>query len=383
MTDKKEKKTAFMLGNVACAEGAIAAGCRFFAAYPITPASEVGEHFVHRVFALDGSFVQTEDEIAAISAVIGASWGGLKAMTATSGPGISLMSENIGLAVAMETPCVIVNVQRGSPSTGSPSLPLQADMLQAKFGSHGDYEIIAYAPSSPQEMFDHTILAFNAAEQYRTPVFILSDALIGHMNEQVIFPDEGEIIIKNRKVLSAFKAKQSIFLESEIAPMPVFGRGLKANVTGSTHFEDGERNVSSTAALDNEIRKLSDKITRHIDEITMEETLYAEDAEVLFYAYGSISRGVMEGVELARAQGIKAGCYRSITVWPFPKKRIEEISRNRKAVVVCENNMGQMYYPVAAAVGGNAPVRHLSPSVFGTLIPPAQIVEIAKEVLGR
>lgn len=372
-----------MLGNVACAEGAIAAGCRFFAAYPITPASEVGEHFVRRVFAYGGSFIQTEDEIAAISAVIGASWGGLKAMTATSGPGISLMSENIGLAVSIETPCVIVNVQRGSPSTGSPSLPLQADMLQAKFGSHGDYEIIAYAPSSPQEMFDYTILAFNASERYRTPVFILSDALIGHMNEQVAFPDPDEIVLENRKVLDRYEPGQHIFLDPDIAPMPVFGRGLKANVTGSTHFEDGERNVSSTRALDGEIRKLSGKITKHLDEITMDETYYADDAEVLFYTYGSISRGVIEGIELARAQGIKAGCYRAITVWPFPVKRIAALSEGKRAVVVCENNMGQMYYPVAAAVGGRAEVAHLPPDVFGTLIPPGRIVEAAKEALAR
>ncbi len=372
-----------MLGNVACAEGAIAAGCRFFAAYPITPASEVGEHFVRRVFAHGGSFIQTEDEIAAISAVIGASWGGLKAMTATSGPGISLMLENIGLAVSIETPCVIVNVQRGAPSTGSPSLPLQADMLQAKFGSHGDYEIIAYAPSSPQEMFDHTILAFNASERYRTPVFLLSDALIGHMNEQVVFPDPDEIVLEDRKILDHYEPGQHIFLDPDIAPMPVFGRGLKANVTGSTHFEDGERNVSSTKALDGEVRKLSGKIAKHLDEISMDETYYTDDAEVLFYAYGSISRGVIEGVELARAQGIKAGCYRAITVWPFPAKRVAALAEGKRAVVVCENNMGQMYYPVAAAIGGRAEVTHLPPDVFGTLIPPGRIVEAAKEVLAR
>lgn len=372
-----------MLGNVACAEGALAAGCRFFAAYPITPASEVGEHFVRRVFARGGSFIQTEDEIAAISAVIGASWGGLKAMTATSGPGISLMLENIGLAVAIETPCVIVNVQRGAPSTGSPSLPHQGDMLQARFGSHGDYEIIAYAPSSPQEMFDHTILAFNAAERYRTPVFILSDALVGHMNEQVVFPDEEEIELVDRRILERYEPGRAVFLDPDIAPMPVFGRGLKANVTGSTHFEDGERNVSSTKALDGELRKLSGKIMRHIGEITVDETYYTDDAEVLFYAYGSISRGVIEGVELARSRGIKAGCYRAVTVWPFPAERVARLAEGKRAVVVCENNMGQMLYPVAEAVGGRAKVSHLPPDVLGTLIPPARIADAAEEVLAR
>jgi hypothetical protein len=215
---KQIDKVDFLLGNVACAEGAIYAGCRFFAAYPITPASEIGEHFVKNTPKINGFFIQTEDELAAIGSVIGASWGGMKAMTATSGPGISLMSENIGLAVSTETPCVIVNVQRGAPSTGSPSLPLQADMLQAKFGSQGDYEIIAYAPSSPQEMFDHTVLAFNSAEKYRTPVFVLSDALVGHMYEQVRFPAAGAVPLVERKIQGSYKKGESVFLDENIAP---------------------------------------------------------------------------------------------------------------------------------------------------------------------
>lgn len=374
-------KTAFVLGNIACAEGALAAGCKFFAAYPITPASEIGEHFVRKAFEYGAVFMQTEDEIAALSAVIGASWGGLKSMTATSGPGISLMSENIGLAVSVETPCVIVNVQRGAPSTGSPSLPLQGDMLQAKFGSHGDYEIIAFAPASPQEMFEHTILAFNASEQYRTPVFILSDALIGHMNEQVVFPAADEIVIKNRKILGNDSSEEDIFLNPDISAMPVFGRGLKANVTGSTHSEDGTRNVSSVRILDNEIRKLSEKIRNHIDEITMEERHYMDDAEVLFYSYGSISRGVLAGVELARSHGIRAGCCRAVTVWPFHEKRVAEMSKNRKAVIVCENNMRQIFWHVAAAVGGSAPVRFLAPDMLGALIQPEKVLEAAMEAI--
>ena len=384
MTSKGgQKKAAFLLGNVACAEGALAAGCRFFAAYPITPASEIGEHIVGKIFQKGGSFIQTEDEIAAIASVIGSSWGGLKAMTATSGPGISLMAENIGLAVATETPCVIVNVQRGGPSTGSPSLPLQADMIQARHCSHGDYEIIAYAPSSPQEMFDFTILAFNAAEKYRTPVFILSDALVGHMNEQVILPGEEEIRLENRKIPASYEKGQKIFLDEDVAPMPVFGRGLRANVTGSTHLENGDRSVASPKAMDSEIRRLNGKITRHLDEITMDEAYFTEDAEVLFYAYGSISRGVIEGVRLAREQGIKAGCHRPITVWPFSKKRIRELAGGCKKVVVCENNMGQMYYHVAEALAGMAEVRFASPAVFGMLMTPREILEIAKEEARR
>jgi len=378
---KQADKVDFLLGNVACAEGAIYAGCRFFAAYPITPASEIGEHFVKHIPERNGFFIQTEDEIAAVGAVIGASWGGMKAMTATSGPGISLMSENIGLAVATETPCVIVNVQRGAPSTGSPSLPLQADMLQAKFGSQGDYEIIAYAPSSPQEMFDHTVLAFNSAEKYRTPVFLLSDALVGHMYEQVRFPAAGALPLEERKIQASYKKGMSIFLDEDIAPMPVFGRGLKANVTGSTHLEDGTRNVASPAALDNEIRKLHRKIHAHLDDIVMDECHALEDADVILYSYGSTYRAAYTGMELARSLGMKVGCYRATTVWPFPEARIKNLTKNWKAVIVCENNMGQMYYPVASAVARGVDVLKGTPRTFGSLMHPADIVDRVKEVL--
>jgi len=379
----KTERIDFLLGNVACAEGALYAGCRFFAAYPITPASEIAEHFVMRVYEREksGFFIQTEDEIAAIGAVIGASWGGMKAMTATSGPGISLMSENIGLAVATETPCVIVNVQRGGPSTGSPSLPLQADMLQAKFGSQGDYEIIAYAPSSPQEMFDHTVLAFNSAEKYRTPVFILSDAMVGHMYEQVRFPDPETLHIESRKIPENYKKGASVFLEEDIAPMPVFGRGLKANVTGSTHMENGNRDVVSASVMDNEVRKLHRKLHGHIDSIVMDECHDMEDADVILYSYGSTFRAAFAAMELARAQGIKAGCYRATTVWPFPAERIKKLTANCKAVIVCENNMGQMYYPVASAVARGINVLKETPKTLGILSHPVDLVSRIKEVL--
>ncbi|GHS92527.1 2-oxoglutarate ferredoxin oxidoreductase subunit alpha [Synergistales bacterium] len=377
----KNNKTDFLLGNVACAEGALYAGCNFFAAYPITPASDIGEHFVKQVTEQAGFFIQTEDEIAAIGAVIGASWGGMKAMTATSGPGISLMSENIGLAVATETPCVIVNVQRGGPSTGSPSLPLQADMLQAKFGSQGDYEIIAYAPSSPQEMFDHTVLAFNSAEKYRTPVFVLSDALVGHMYEQVHFPAPSAMSIVNRKISESYKKNTSIFLEGDVAPMPVFGRGLKANITGSTHLEDGTRSVASITAMDNEVRKLHGKLYGAIDDIVIDESYNIEDADVILYAYGSMFRAAFAGMKLARSEGLKVGCYRATTVWPFPEKRLRALSARCKAIIVCENNLGQMYYPVAASVEGCVRVLRGTPRILGSLPHPGDIVLKVKEAL--
>jgi 2-oxoglutarate ferredoxin oxidoreductase subunit alpha len=295
--NKQNHKTDFLQGNIACAEGAIMAGCNFFAGYPITPASEIAHHLSKRMFEVDGTFIQTEDEIAAIANVIGASWGGAKSMTATSGPGISLMQENIGLGVVTETPCVIVNVQRGAPSTGSPSIHLQGDILQSKFGSQGDYQIIALAPSSAQEMFDFTIEAFNLAEKFRTPVFILSDRLIGHMREKVEFPEQEELIIVERKRLGSYQGiHQKIFLDEEVAPMPVFGNGLKANITGSTHKEDGFRNVSDPKVLDNEIKKLSNKILKHKKEIIRIEETYLDDADIAIFSYGLTYRAALKAI---------------------------------------------------------------------------------------
>jgi 2-oxoglutarate ferredoxin oxidoreductase subunit alpha len=374
----------FLKGNIACAEGALAAGCRFYAGYPITPASEIMAHMSKRILEENGAFIQTEDEISAISAVIGASWGGMKAMTATSGPGISLMLENIGLAVATETPCVIVNVQRGGPSTGSPSLHSQADVLQAKFGSHGDYPMIAIAPSSPQEMFDHTVWAFNKSEKYRTPVFVLSDRLVSHMTEQVHVPSADEVFVENRKILGSFEGKrQKVFLgKDSVAPMPVFGRGLKANVTGSTHLEDGFRDVSSATVLDSQIKLLHEKIASNAADIVLVDEDYTDDAEVVFFSYGSTYRSVLEGVERAREKGMKAGSFRAVTLWPFPEKSVQDLAERVKKIVVCENNLGQMYPFVKAAIGTGADVEFLAPEILGTLIKPEKVVEKIREVLG-
>lgn len=367
----------FMKGNIACAEGALAAGCRFYAGYPITPASEIMTHMSRRVLEEGGSFIQTEDEISAMAAIVGASWGGVKAMTATSGPGISLMLENIGLAAATETPCVIVNVQRGGPSTGSPSLHSQGDVLQVKYGSHGDYPIIAIAPSSPQEMFDYTVWAFNKAEKYRTPVFVLSDRLISHMTEQVCIPSPECIMIENRKILDSFQGKrQKVFLaENSVAPMPVFGRGLKGNVTGSTHLEDGFRDVSSATVMDSQIMTLHKKINDDLDDVVLFQEEFMHDAEVAFFSYGSTYRAVIEGISRAREENLKAGSFRAITLWPFPEKEIKKLARRMKKIIVCENNLGQMYHFVKAAVGKDAEVTFLAPDVQGTLINPDNIVK--------
>jgi len=377
-----DRKTDFIQGNIACAEGAIAAGCKFFAGYPITPASEIAHHMSRRLFEEEGTFIQTEDEIAAIANIIGASWGGVKSMTATSGPGISLMLENIGLAVVTETPCVIVNVQRGGPSTGSPSVAFQGDMLQPKFGSHGEYQIIALAPSSPQEMFDFTIAAFNKAEKYRVPVFILADALVGHMRERVDFPFEDEIILEERKKLESYQGMhQKIFLDENVAPMPIFGKGLKANITGSTHKVDGFRNVSDPKIMDNAIMRLNNKILKNKDDIVLIEEEYLEDAEVAIFSYGLVYRAVLETVNIARRKGLKVGSFRPITVWPFPQEQVEELSKKVKTIIVCENNLGQMYPFVKAAAKGNVKVIFLPPKILGTLYNQEEILNKIKEVI--
>lgn len=375
------RKADFIQGNIACAEGAIVAGCRFFAGYPITPATEIMEQMSRRMFSVDGTFIQMEDEIAAIAAVIGASWGGLKSMTATSGPGVSLMEENIGLAIVTETPCVLVNVQRGGPSTGSPGIALQGDMIQPKFGSHGEYQIIAIAPSSPQEMFDHTIWAFNKAEKYRTPVFILADGMVGHMREQVVFPVKEELAIEDRKILTGYKGvHQQIFLDEEVAPMPLFGRGLKANITASCHKIDGFRNVSDPKVLDNLIKTLSMKILKHKNDIILTEEYCLEDAEVAVLSYGLTYRSVLEAVRLARQEGLKVGSFRLVTIWPFPEERLEELSKKVKVIIVCENNLGQVYYFVKASANRNAEVIFLPPPVLGTLLHPRDIVRKIMDV---
>ncbi len=383
MNKARRGTMCFLKGNIACAEGALAAGCKFYAGYPITPASEIMVHMSEKVLQKGGTFIQTEDEIAAISAVIGASWGGLKAMTATSGPGISLMLENIGLAVATETPCVIVNVQRGGPSTGSPSLHSQADVLQAQYGSHGDYPIIAIAPSSPQELFDHTVWAFNKAEKYRTPVFVMSDKFISHMTEQVWIPPADEIAVTDRKVLDAYQGKrQKIFLgEGPVAPMPVFGRGLKGNVTGSTHLEDGFRDVSSAAVSDFQIKTLHRKVYDHLDDIALSYEEYMDDADVAFFSYGSTYRAVMEGISRARKENLRAGSYRAVTLWPFSEREIQDLARRVKRIIVCENNLGQMYPFVKAAAGMKAEVEFLAPDIQGTLIRPDTVLKRIREVL--
>jgi 2-oxoglutarate/2-oxoacid ferredoxin oxidoreductase subunit alpha len=371
----------FMQGNIACAEGALAAGCRFAAGYPITPATEVAERLAERLPAIGGTFLQMEDEIASIAAVIGAAWGGQKAMTATSGPGISLMLENIGFALGTETPCVIVNVMRGGPTTGIPSVELQGDVVQPRRGSHGDYQIIALAPSSVQEAFDYTVEAFNLAEQFRTPVFVLSDAFLGHMREEVLIPDAAKIPIVNRKLFPPGQNTEELkgFLDEDVAPMPVFGEGHKAHVTSSCHDSYGRRNVIDATSLDYFIRKLNDKITRHRDEI-VRVVQDADGAEVVLVSYGTVFRCAQAAVEAGRAEGLPLGWFKLATLWPFPDTEIAALAERTRHLIVLENNLGQLFPYVQAAAAGRAHVSFLPPRILGELHEVEDILKAVREV---
>ncbi|MEM3396791.1 MAG: 2-oxoacid:acceptor oxidoreductase subunit alpha [Thermoplasmata archaeon] len=337
----------FWNGDVAAAEGAIAAGCKFFAGYPITPSTEVAEHIAERMPQIGGVYVQMEDEIASIAAVLGAAWAGVKAMTATSGPGFSLMQENIGLGAMTETPCLIINVQRGGPSTGLPTLVAQSDVMQAKWGTHGDHEIIALAPNSPQECFDLTIECFNLAYKYRTPVVLLMDESVGHMTERVVVPEKSKIKLVDRKKPKGEPGKVKIYEADEdlVPPMPYAGEGYNIHMTGLTH---DERGYPSTIAETQErmIKRICDKIRVHADEIVRYEEFMTEDAEVVVVAYGITSRVVKRAVLMAREKGIKAGMLRLITIWPFPEKKVRELAKKVKNFLVVEINYGQIVLEV-------------------------------------
>ncbi len=323
----KEAGEFFMEGNIACAEGALRVGCGFYAGYPITPASEVMNHLSEELPKAGGRFVQMEDEIASIASIIGASWTGLKSMTATSGPGFSLMQENLGYAVMTETPCVIVNVQRAGPSTGQATKPGTGDVMQARFGSQGDYEIIALSPNSCQEMFDFTVRAFNLAEKYRIPVVLLADAGVGHMRENVSIPEDVETVERRRP-----EGDEDEYFDTDredhVPPMPDFGDGEELLVTGSTHLGDGTRDTSSFEAQDRLVRRQVSKIEDNRDEIEDWEEWKIEDADLVVVSYGSMSRPARGAVKKARENGHKVGFFRPKVMWPSPEKRLREIGEN-------------------------------------------------------
>jgi len=371
----------FIDGDHACAEGAIAAGCRFVAGYPITPSTEVVERIAERFPSIGGIFIQMEDEIASSIAIQGAVWAGKKAMTVTSGPGFSLMMEHIGLAAMTETPCVFVDVQRGGPSTGLPTLPGQADMMQARWGSHGDYSIIALCPNSPQECFDLTIKAFNLSEQYRVPVLLMMDECVGHMTERVVIPPAEEIELYPRRYYEGTMEDYLPFKpDSDLVPPIVkAGDGYHIHVTGLTHDERGYP-VMTAVAQEKLVRRLVDKIRLNADKIVEYKEDKVEGAEVVVVTYGITSRVAIPAIEQARKEGIKVGHLRLIVAWPFPEKRIREIAGKVKAFVVPEINYGQMVLEVERHAAGKAQVK-LVPHGGGSVHNPKDIYNAIKKSL--
>ncbi|HYA69968.1 MAG TPA: 2-oxoacid:acceptor oxidoreductase subunit alpha [Thermoplasmata archaeon] len=364
----------FMLGDQACAEGAIYAGCRFFAGYPITPATEIAERMAERLPAIGGQYIQMEDEIGSIAAVLGASVAGVKAMTATSGPGFSLMQENLGLGFMMEVPAVVVNVQRGGPSTGLPTSVGQQDMMQARYGSHGDYSAIAYSPSSPQEAFELTIQAFSTAERLRTPVLVMMDEVVGHMRERVVIPEEGKRTILSRRLPSVPPSEYRPYrVDDDLVPeMALAGGGYSVRMTSLTHDELG-RAVTDTATQRVLLPRLLRKVEEHRDVYEQYELRHVKDAEVLLVAYGITGRSATGAVEAARARGIRVGLFRPKSVWPFPAEAFLRAARTVRRVVVAEINMGQIALEVERLIAGRCPVVRVT-SPGGEVLSPELIL---------
>ena len=371
----------FMDGDHAACEGALAAGCRFVAGYPITPSTEVVERFAARIPLVGGMFIQLEDEIASSIAIQGAVWGGKKAMTVTSGPGLSLMMEHIGLAAITECPCVFIDVQRGGPSTGLPTLPGQGDMMQVKWGSHGDYEIIALSPNSPQECFDLMIKAFNLSERYRVPVFFMMDEVVGHMTEKVVIPEAAAIEITERRWT---KKKPGDYKLYEAGPdlvpdMVKAGDGYRVHVTGLTHDERGYP-AMNPAAQDQLVSRLLDKIREHDGSLVDVREDGVKGADVVVVSFGITSRVAGHAVAQARQEGLKVGHLRLVICWPFPAKLIQELAGKVKGFVVPELNMGQMVLEVERAAAGQARVVSV-PHAGGTVHEPEVILAGIREAL--
>lgn len=375
-----EKNVKLMQGNQACVEGAIAAGMKFFAGYPITPSTEIAEISAEKLPKIGGKFIQMEDEIASISAIIGASLAGLKSMTATSGPGFSLKQEGIGYGVITEVPCVIVNVQRGGPSTGLPTLPAQGDIMQARWGTHGDHSIIALYPSTVREVYTTTIDAFNLAEKYRTPVVLLMDEIIGHMREKIEIPRPEEIEIYDRKKPSV---KPEEYLPYKVNPgelvpeMASFGEGYRFHVTGLVHNETGFP-TSNPDLAEGLIERLVNKIEDNEDDIVKYEEYMLDDAEEVIIAYGSTARSAKSAINSMRAEGIKVGMFRPITIWPVANRQIENLAKKVERISVIEMNMGQYYNEIDRVAGKQTKVDKYT-RVHGELITPQEIISFIKE----
>ena len=371
----------FMNGDVAAAEGGLAAGCTFFGGYPITPATEVAERMSERLPGVGGIFIQMEDEIASMCSLLGAAWGGAKSMTSTSGPGFSLMMENFGLGLMTETPCVLVNVQRGGPSTGLPTMVGQQDIMQARWGSHGDYEVIALAPNSPQECFDLTIEAFNLSEQYRMPVLVMTDEVIGHMTEKVVIPPPENIRLTPRRLTKLSPADYLPYATGEdlVPEMIKFGQGYRVHITGLTHDERGYPVITPQAQA-KLVRRLVDKVRLNAEEIIRLEEDGTSAADVVIICYGITSRVAQMALELARKQKKRVGLLRLVTIWPFPERRIRELAAQVKGFVVPEINLGQIVYEVERCAGDRARTI-LVPHAGGDVHQPEDILSAIEEAL--
>jgi 2-oxoglutarate ferredoxin oxidoreductase subunit alpha len=352
------KSARLMQGNEACAEGALAAGVRFFGGYPITPSTEIAEQMAKELPKVGGSFIQMEDEIAGIGVVLGAALAGKKVLTATSGPGFSLKQELIGYAAIAEIPVVIANVQRVGPSTGQPTSPAQGDIMQARWGTHGDHPMIALSPWTVRESFDVAVMAVNYAERFRTPVIILLDEVVGHMREKVVLPEAGEIEIYPRRQPACTRAEgyQPFAPAEDLVPnVANFGEGYHIHVTGLVHDETGF--PSGSASLTKEcIHRLHEKITRVQDEITHYDEFFMDDAEFVVLTYGGTARTAYAGVEAARQKGIKVGMVRLMTIWPFADKVVKKAAAKAKAILVPEMNYGQLVLEVERAAAGQTKV---------------------------
>jgi 2-oxoglutarate/2-oxoacid ferredoxin oxidoreductase subunit alpha len=352
MSNEQFMKPLLMQGNEACARGAITAGCRFYGGYPITPSSEIMEYMASQLPKVGGVFAQMEDEIASIAAVIGASWAGAKAMTATSGPGFTLMLENIGYAIMTETPCVIVDVQRAGPSTGQATKPGSGDLQQVRWGASGDYEIIALSPWSVQEMYEFIIRAFNLAETYRVPTFLMADEAVGHLKEKVILDPNITIVPRAAKsnlppfghpLKQGENPANADFKDTLPTPMPTFGQGRKLLVTGSTHDINGYRKTQDPNTHARLVNRFCNKIRAHQEQIQDNETYFMDDAEIVLVAYGFTARSALRAVNLLRAKKVKAGLIRLKTIWPFPDKLFESLTQQVTRVIIPEMNQGQIY----------------------------------------
>jgi len=363
---------------MACVYGGILAGCSFFGGYPITPASEVAEGMARRLPRVGGTYIQMEDEIGSIAAVVGAAWGGAKSMTATSGPGFSLMMENYGFAVMTETPCVIVNVQRTGPSTGQPTLGAQGDMMQARWGTHGDFEAIALAPSTVQECMDFTVEAFNLSEKYRNPVCVMTDGEMGHLRERIVIPDEKDLKLVERVKATIDKKKYIPFTDSQtqknskVPDFPTFGTGYHTYVTGLTHNEKGFPATDKQPDHERLIKRITEKITDDADKLVNIEKINLDDAEIAFVTYGATARPAESAMEMAMAKGKKVGLLRLKMVWPFPDKEILKLAKKVDKIIVPEMNLGQIVHPVKEYSCGECEVIS-APKIGGEMHLPGEL----------